>query len=288
MAKTSKAEETEVKDISRVIASINRKAGRKVIGKMSTMTDLNVERISSGVEVLDTALGGGFPTRRVTEIYGIPSSGKSLISMLMVAQAQSDGKKCVLIDVEDAYDPVFAEKFGVNNDELIVANAFVGEEIINLINALLEAQPDVIIVDSIAAMVPNDEMIEEDSAKQHMTLKARLLSKAIPKINALNKKTAIIFINQIRSTLAMYGAPTTTPGGNAIGFYSSIRLEVKSNNSDKIYEGSKKGDPIGQIINFRVIKNKTFAPGKQGSFKFFYDTCEVVEPGGRRKKTKDD
>lgn len=285
-----KKEVEEVKSLSRIIAGINRKAGRKVIGTMNAMADeLAIEKIPTGISVLDDAMGGGFPTRRIVEVFGVPSSGKSLISMFLVAQAQKEGRKCVYIDVEDSYDPEFAAKFGVNNKELIVANLNVGEEIIDLICALLEGRPDVIIIDSVAAMVPTVEMEEEESAKQHMTQKARLLSRSIPKLTALNKKTCIVFINQIRSTLAMYGNPNTTPGGNAIGFFSSIRLKIHSTPSDKLYAGSKKEAPIGQVVNFQVVKNKTAPPGQRGSFKFFYENCEVVEPGKQRKrKVKDE
>lgn len=272
--------ETGPKDLSRLMAEINRKAGHRVIGKMSTMEDFSTQKIKTGVDNLDDALGGGFPVKKIVELYGTPSSGKSLISLMLIAAAQKEGKKCVYIDVEDAFDVAHAQKMGVDIKELIVVQLHIGEDIMNLICTLLEGEPDIIIVDSLASMVANGEM-EKGMEEATMALKARLMSKGIPKILALNRRTTIVFINQLRSTLAAYGVPTTTPGGWAVPFYSSIRVEVKK--GDLIYEDDKKTNPvIGQIVNFRVVKNKTAPPFKIGSFKFFYDG-EVVEPGKRRK-----
>lgn len=282
MAKTKKVEEEskEPKDLTRLMAEINRKAGSRVIGRMDTMTDFNIERIPTNIKVLDDALGGGFPTRRVVELYGLPSGGKSLISLLLIASAQKQGKSCVYIDVEDSFDPEHAKKLGVDTNTLIIAHLGIGEEILNLICTILEARPDVIVVDSVAAMVAVGEM-DEGLEKASMALKARLMSKGLPKISALNKNTCIVFINQLRDTMAMYGAPTTTPGGRALPYYASIRLEIKK--GDLINKDDKKTNPvIGQIINFIVRKNKTAPPFKLGSFKYFYDG-EIVEPGKRRK-----
>lgn len=267
---------SEPKNLARLIAGINKKAGEKVIGRAKDWGDISIKRLPTGLSVIDDALGGGFPVGRVIEMYGPQSGGKSLISMLTIAQAQREKKSCIYFDVEDSFSPQFAKTLGVDTDNLIIANLGIGEEIVDLICKLLEAQPDLIVVDSIAAMVAKD-VINESLEKQYMALKARLMSKALAKITALNKKTTIIWINQIRSTLVMYGPKITTPGGNALKFYSSLRLEVKK--GEPIHEDDKKRKPIiGQVINFRVTKNKTASPFRTGSFKFIYDTGEIVEP----------
>jgi len=274
------AELSKPKNLARLIAAVNKKFGEKVIGRIEDWDDIEIKRLSTGLEGLDEALGGGFPVGRNIELYGVPSSGKSLISMLTIAQAQRDGKSCIYFDVEDSFSSEFAEKLGVNVKSLIIANLGIGEQIMDLICKLLEAQPDLIVVDSIAAMVAQD-VVEASLEKQYMALKARLMSKGLPKITTLNKKTTIIWINQIRSTLIMYGPKTTTPGGNALKFYASLRLEVKR--SEFLHEDDKKTKPIiGQVITYRVTKNKTAPPFKVGSFKLLYDSGEIIEPRKRK------
>lgn len=274
-------EPSKPKNLARLLSAINKKAGSMVIGKASDWESLQIQRLSTGLSVVDDALGGGFPVGRQIELYGPPSGGKSLISMLTIAQAQRDGKSCVYFDVEDSFDPDFAIKLGVDVDNLIIANLRIGEEIMDMICKLLEAQPDLIVIDSIASMVAKDVM-KESLEKQYMALKARLMSNGIPKIIALNTKTTIIWINQIRSTLIMYGPKITTPGGNALKFYASLRLEVKK--GEPIHFEDKKTKPIiGQIVNFRVTKNKTAAPFRTGSFRFWYDDGKIEEPKKRKK-----
>jgi recombination protein RecA len=171
--------------------------------------------------------------------------------------------------VEDTFDKEWAKKLGVNTDELVISQSAIGEDTLELLIKLLEAEPAVIVVDSVAALITRAEL-EEDVEKAFMAPKARLMSKALAKINALNKKTLIIFINQLRATMAMYGPQFTTPGGNSLRHYSSIRLEIKK--TEDIHEENKKTKPIiGQIIGFKTSKNKTFMPQQIGSFKFFYD-----------------
>ena len=274
------SDEFKPKSLARLIASINKKAGSMVIGKTKDWGDVSVKRLSTGLEGLDNALGGGFPVGRMIELYGLPSGGKSLISMLTIAQAQKDDKSCIYVDVEDSFDPEFASALGVDVDNLIIANLRIGEEILDLTCKLLEAEPDLIVIDSVASMVPKD-VLEQSLEKQTMALKARLMSNGVPKIIALNKKTTIIWINQIRATLVMYGAKTTTPGGNALKFYSSVRLEVKK--GEPLHEDDKKSKPIiGQVVNYRVVKSKTSRPYQVGAFKFFYETKEIVEPKRRK------
>lgn len=268
MSKTNE-EEVKVPSLKRVIAQINKDAGENVIGKLSDMPLLSVERLSTGVKQLDEALGGGFPSKRVVELYGQPSAGKSLISLLVIKEAQKLGKQCVYLDVEDTFDAEWAKKLGVNTDELILSQSSVGEDTLGLVIKLLKAEPDIIVVDSVAAMITRAEL-EEDIDKAFMAPKARLMSKGLSIINALNKKTLIIFINQLRATMAMYGPQFVTPGGNALKFYTSVRVEVKK--TEELHEDDKKTKPvIGQIIGFKTTKNKTAAPFQVGSFKFFYD-----------------
>jgi recombination protein RecA len=267
---------SEPKSLSRIIAAINLKAGEKVIGKAKDWDNIQIQRLTTGVKNLDEALGGGFPVGRTIELYGPPSSGKSLISMLTIAQAQRENKSCIYFDIEDSFSPEFAKMLGVDVDNLVIVSLSIGETIMDVACKLLEAQPDLIVVDSVAAMILQD-VADESLEKQFMALKARLMSKALSKITALNKKTTFIFINQTIATMAMYGPKTTTPGGNALKFYASLRLEVKT--SELIYEDDKKTKPIiGQVVSFRVTKNKTAAPFQNGAFKFIYATGEIIEP----------
>lgn len=259
--------------MNRIIAEINKKSGENIIGRMSDMESVSIERIPTGIAPLDDAVGGGFPKRRIIELYGLPSGGKSLISMLIIKSAQEKGLECVYIDIEDSFDPIFAAKLGVDIKKLILMQSSMGEDVFDTICKILPANPGVIVVDSVAAMLTRGES-EESVEKIFMAPKARLMSKGLPKINALNKDTMIVFINQLRATMVMYGAPTTTTGGRALGHYASIRVEVKQ--TDKIYEDDKKTkDVIGQIVGFNVTKNKTASPWKRGSFKFIYDGCKM-------------
>lgn len=267
--------EKKIPSLARVIAEINKAYGGTVIGTASTMDAVKIERISSGVESLDTILGGGFPLGRMVEMFGLPSAGKSVISLLTIKQAQNLGLNCIILDVEKSFDAEFAKQFGVDTNQLIVVNLSIGEEIVDTVGKLLASEPGVIVIDSVAAMVPKEEM-EKSAEDNTMALKARLMSRGLAKLNALNTKTLIIWINQLRSTLVMYGAPTTTTGGRALGHYASIRLDVKQ--GDKItVDGKKTGEVIGQIVQIRCVKNKTAQPYKQASFKFYYDHARIEE-----------
>lgn len=266
-------EEKTKPSLARVIAEINKKYGENIIGRIPDMPTIETTRISTGIPQLDTAIGGGFPTRRIIELYGVPSSGKSLISMLLIKKAQEAGLECVYVDVEDAFDPKFAEKLGVDVKKLVVAQSSVGEDTLELVCKLLDAEPGVIVIDSVAAMITQSEM-DESFDQQFMAPKARLMSRALAKINTLNKQTLIVFINQLRSTMAMYGPATTTTGGRALGHYASIRVEVKK--TEQIHLDDKKtAEVIGQVVGFNITKNKTAPPFKVGSFKFFYDDCRI-------------
>lgn len=268
-------EEKKSPSLNRVIAEINKKHGENILGRISDMENLVMERIPTGIKKLDDALGGGFPLRRIVELYGVPSGGKSLISMLIIKEAQAKGLDCVYVDVEDSFDPIFAEKLGVNTKKLIIAQSAIGEDVMDLVCRLLDAEPGVIVVDSVAAMITRGEM-EEEIDKAFMAPKARLMSKGLARINALNKKTLVVFINQLRATMAMYGPQTTTTGGRSLGHYASIRMEIKK--AEQIHLDDKKTkDVIGQIIAFNVTKNKTAPPYKIGSFKFFYEDAKIEQ-----------
>lgn len=273
MAKKTAPVDEPKPTLNRVIAEINKKYGENIIGRISDMENVTTERISSGIPSLDTALGGGLPFKRIVELYGIPSGGKSLMAMRFVKQAQEKGLDCIYIDAEGSFDIVFAEQLGVDPKKLVIAQSAVGEDTLELVCKLLPTEPGVIVVDSVAAMITQAEM-EQPLEQQFMAPKARLMSRGLAKINTLNKKTLIIFINQLRSTMAMYGPPTTTTGGRALGHYASIRVEVKK--GDLIYEEDKKTNPvIGQIVSFYVTKNKTAPPFRLGSFKFFYEGSRI-------------
>jgi len=273
MAKIKQPEEKKTPSLKRVLAEINKKYGDNTIGTLDSMPTLDIARLATGIEPLDAALGGGLPMKRIIELYGLPSGGKSLISLLIIKAAQAKGLDCIYIDVEDSFDPAWATRIGVDVSKLVVAQIYIGEDVLDMLCKLLEAKPGVIVIDSLASMIPRVEL-EESVGKATMALKARMMARGLAKIVPLNKSTMIVFCNQIRSTLAMFGAKTTTPGGNSLKHATSIKLEVKK--VDTLHEDDKKRKPvIGQIVGFRVTKNKTAPPYKNGSFKFFHDDCRV-------------
>lgn len=273
MPKTINKEPETTPSLARVIAEINKKAGEIVIGKATDMP-LNVERHVTGIQALDVALGGGLPAKRIVELYGQPSAGKSLISLLAIAQAQKKGLECAYLDCEDTFDAVWAKKLGVDPDKLLLSQSSVGEDTLELVLKLLKAKPAIIVVDSVAAMITRAEL-EEDIDKAFMAPKARLMSKGLSILNAQNKGTTIIFINQLRATMAMYGPKFVTPGGNALKFYSSVRVEIKR--TEDINEDDKKTKPvIGQVVGFKVTKNKTAPPFQTGAFKFYYEDGRIA------------
>lgn len=261
--------------LNRIIAELNKKHGETVIGRIGDMQSIETTRIPSGIPNLDEAVGGGFPTGRIVEFYGLQSSGKSLIAQRLMAEAQKLGLEVIYVDAESSFDPKFAQLLGVDSNKVALVQAGVGEDIIDIICKLLEAEPGVIVIDSVAAMITRDEL-EESVEKVFMAPKARLMSKGLPKLNALNKKTLIIFINQVRKAVSTWGpASNTTTGGMSLGFYSSIRLEVKKDRELLYADGKKSGEVIGQIVQFKVVKNKTAQPFKEGSFKFFYNDGHI-------------
>lgn len=257
--------------LNRIMAQINKKAGETVIGRLGDMKNVVTKRYQTGVKKLDDALGGGFPAGRMVELYGLPSSGKSLIASLVIANAQKDGGECVFVDAEGSFDPDFAKKLGVDTDKLALIQMGIGEDIIDTVIQVLRSEPAVIVIDSVGAMVTRDEFVESVE-KVFMAPKARLMSKGLPKMTVANKGTLIIFINQLRQIITTWGGGgTTTPGGMALGFYSSVRVQIKRD-KDLLYEGPKTGhDPVGQQITFNITKSKVSVPHQTGSFKFYFD-----------------
>lgn len=258
-----------MEDLNKIINEINKKFGPNTIGTVGKMTTLNIERVPSGSIYLDWALGGGWPLGRTIELYGHYSSGKSLIALKTIVEAQDRGLKCVYIDAESSFDPVFAKTLGVDIDKLILSQLSIGENTFDIINALLQSDVGVLVVDSVASLVPQSELADS-MEQQTIGLAARMMSKALRKLTALNKKTLVLFINQIRMNIGTYGNPEITAGGKALGFYSATRVEVRRG---EFIEKNK--EKIGQMIKFKVTKNKTARPFRNGYFNFYYESGEI-------------
>src|SRR6185436_9839542 len=213
------------------LAQIDKQFGKGAIMKMGERTNMNIEAISTGALALDLALGiGGLPRGRITEIYGPESSGKSTLAMHVVAEAQRNGGVCAYIDAEHAMDPIYARAIGVDIDQLLISQPDTGEQALEIADMLIRSGAlDVVVIDSVAALTPRAE-IEGEMGDTHVGLQARLMSQALRKLTAnLNRtKTIAIFINQLREKIGvMFGSPETTPGGRALKFYSSVRLDIR-------------------------------------------------------------
>lgn len=256
--------------VDATIAAIKTKFGDEAIMKLGERPRVDVNAIPTGSLGLDAALGvGGLPRGRIVEIFGPESSGKTTLALHVVREAQKKDGVCAYIDAEHAMDPEYAKKIGVKIDDLLISQPDTGEQALEIVESLVRSgKIDVIVIDSVAALTPKDE-IEGDMGQQHVGKQARLMSQALRKLTAIvaKSKTIVIFINQIRMQIGvMWGNPETTPGGKALKFYTSVRIDVR-----RIAQIKKGEEIVGGRVRAKIVKNKVAAPFKQTEFDLLYN-----------------
>jgi recombination protein RecA len=275
MPKNKKSEKEEKKDakaegLAEALAEINQRFGEGAIMKLDAVTHVNVDAVPTGALSLDLALGiGGVPRGRVIEIFGGESSGKTTLALHIVAEAQKLGGTCAFVDAEHAMDPEYAGKIGVDMKSLLISQPDSGEQALQIVETLVSSKAvDIIVVDSVAALTPKAE-IEGEIGDHHIALQARLMSQALRKLTSIvaRTNTIIVFLNQTRMKIGVFfGNPETTPGGMALKFYASVRINLK-----RIAQIKKGENVIGSRVKAQIVKNKVAAPFKTAEFDIYYN-----------------